>query len=40
MAQKVLMIAAPNGVGKTTMALELISRESWLYDWVNADEIC
>ncbi|MBS0606653.1 MAG: AAA family ATPase [Parachlamydiales bacterium] len=33
------MIAGPNGAGKTTMTLELISKQSMLYEFINADEI-
>ena len=39
MSQKILMIAGPNGSGKTTMAYELMSAHSTIYDFINADEI-
>ncbi|MGL4539531.1 MAG: hypothetical protein ACRCU0_00950 [Candidatus Rhabdochlamydia sp.] len=37
--KKILMIAGPNGSGKTTMTLELIANLSMLYESLNADEI-
>lgn len=33
------MIAGPNGVGKTTMALTLLPDMPTLYDFINVDEI-
>lgn len=33
------MIAGPNGSGKTTMAQSILSRNSHLYEFINADEI-
>lgn len=39
MSKKILMIAGPNGSGKTTMTLELIRNCSMLYEFINADEI-
>lgn len=38
-SKQILMIAGPNGAGKTTMTLELIKNCSFLYEFINADEI-
>lgn len=39
MVKRILMIAGPNGEGKTTTALTLIPNLPLLYEFVNADEI-
>ena len=39
MAKKILMIAGPNGSGKTTMTAELIADQTMFYEFINADEI-
>lgn len=39
MSKKILMVAGPNGSGKTTMVLELIAKGPTLYEFINADEI-
>lgn len=38
MSKKILMIAGPNGSGKTTTAFSLMS-DSTIYEFINADEI-
>ena len=39
MPKKILMVAGPNGSGKTTMVMELIDKGPTLYEFINADEI-
>lgn len=39
MSKKIVMIAGPNGSGKTTIARSMITRMAIVDEFINADEI-